>query len=125
LTLLLSVQTFLASRWLPRLGDIILLRNCLAVSFAFLMSVCVRKPGIYGYDELAVHGGNCATYAPDCEWQTSQWYYVGCSEWETWQNTDDGVSLFFHPYGMSGDLNSAANTLHSIEGVVLITVLIS
>lgn len=117
LTLLLSVQTFLANRSIPRLASLIVLLNALCVSTAFLISVWMSGPGISRYGELTIQGGPCAQYAWDCIWQTSRWDHVGCGPKIVRQQRDDDVS-FFTPYGYSEDSGSSFNVLSTVELVI-------
>ena len=140
LLLLLSVQTFITNRSIPRITNIILVLDSLAASAAFLIASFDRRGHYYG--ELSLSGGNCPAYAPNCVAQAPHWNKVGCSATVfPVQNTGDydcayhnpncGDS-FYPPYGQLGDATSGSNVLFIMETVIavfgaiwLITVLIT
>jgi len=141
LLLLLSVQTFITNRSIPRIMNIILVLDSLIASAAFLIASFDRRGQYYG--ELNLSGGNCPAYAPNCVAQAPHWDEVGCGAMVfpvmntdnydncAYQNPNCGDE-FYPPYGQLGDATSGSNVLFIMETVIavfgaiwLITVLVT
>jgi hypothetical protein len=140
LLLVLSIQTFITNRSIPRIMNMILILDSLVASIAFLIASFDRRGQYYG--ELKLSGGNCPVYMPDCSTQSSHWSQVGCGsivypdtsgEYTGCEKVNPNCGeAFYPPYGQSGDALAVKNVLFVMEMVIavcgsvwLITVLIT
>jgi hypothetical protein len=89
--------------------------DSLFVAVAFLIA-SFAAGGTSQYGELAIAGGNCPIYAPNCAAEAHLWSEVGCGPYAEWGENPDTST--FRPYGSSGDLNSGSNVVHIIEVVI-------
>ncbi|KAE8454404.1 hypothetical protein EG329_000026 [Mollisiaceae sp. DMI_Dod_QoI] len=79
------------------------------------------------YSTLQISSGNCPVYAGDCMSQAPHWLSVGCGDYSTPSNYDNGVSYgyasqLYLPYRNTGDLNvqTSMNPLHAEEMTVVV-----
>lgn len=141
LLLLLSVQTFITNRSIPRIMNIVLVLDSFIASIAFVIASFDQRGQYYG--EFTLFGGNCPAYIADCAAQSSHWNQVGCGsviyftginyekECKLYENPECG-DTFYPPYGETGDALSGKNVLFVMEMVIavfgaiwLITVLVT
>jgi len=116
LLLLLSTQTFLSNRNMPRVMNLVLVVDSALAAAAFLIASYARfARGAY-YGQLVLSGGNCPMYAPDCASEASRWTYVGCGDYSS--RSKPPQDSYFAPYGGFGDLNTGFNVLFIIEAVI-------
>ncbi|KAI9848503.1 MAG: hypothetical protein M1838_000503 [Thelocarpon superellum] len=119
LILLISVQTFLASRAMPRIMNFVLLIDTVFASTAFLISSFDTRHGTAYYGKYAFEGGNCALFASDCGTQYTRWRAVGCANYKSYSQDASNYNRYV-PHGISDDFNFDLNVLHQSEVAISI-----
>ena len=119
LILLISTQTFLASRAMPRIMNFILLFNTVAASVAFLLASYDHRHGTYYYGQYSIEGGNCAQFARDCGNQYTRWTAVGCGPYPAISSTQLNYNKSM-PHATAEDFNDSLNVLHQAESAMSI-----
>ena len=117
LILLISTQTFLASRAMPRIMNFLLLLDTVAASLAFLLAAYDHRDGTYYYGEYSVEGGNCPQYSSDCAQQFTRWREVGCGPWPAITSTQTQYNKSI-PHATDSDFNYSLNVLHQAEAAI-------
>lgn len=145
LLVLVSVQILLSNISLPRKLRLLLTTDTLFLALAFTTAAYAplsnpkaapnlyfslsSSPGSYPwYGQLNLTGGRvgCANYASNCIQQSHHWSSVGCGNWTTIIDYEDGdddenpTTGFFAPYATSGDINTSANPINIVEAVIFV-----
>jgi len=129
LLLVLSVQTSITNRSIPRIMNMMLVLDSLVASAAFVIASFDRRGQYYG--EVKLSGGNCPAYAPNCVAQSPHWIKVGCGAMVfPKQNTNNYDNCAYHnpncgdsfypPFGQLGDAMAGHNVLFMMETVIAI-----
>ena len=115
-----SAQTYLASRGMPRLFNVIMAYDLLIIWVAFVISSFGPGSTTRYYGKIGVQGGNCpffdrAKYNRDQECAYGRWQTLGCSTNSTWDTSAHNYPRAAWWFTGNPDPNTYGNSLLTLE----------
>ena len=122
-----SAQTYLASRGMPRLFNVVLAYDLLLIWIAFVISSFGPGSTTKYYGKVGIQGGNCpffdrAKYNSNQECAAGRWQTVGCATNSTWDTSAHNYPRAAWWFTGDPDPNTYGNSLLTLEYVLAILI---